>query len=291
MKAASVRFTVVGWWASTAIVNIVLPASLPTQSPSRTIVAQVDHVMIRTNERERIVALLADTLKLPVVWPLPGSTWTFSTGLALGDLNLEITPSQRAIDTQLGDIAFQAVDFDSASDRSKQRGLDPRDPGRYTDSAGVKRWSTLGFRHPFAGTAFFVVKYHQFDMNERRTRFNNALRERKGGPLGLRRIVEFRLAYAPDSLAAARESWERLIGAEKVPSDRFAPPAGPAIRLVSLSGPRASSMLVEVESLAGAKRAAKSLELVLSSHRDSVVLDPARFGGLRFTLVGPSKSP
>lgn len=205
---------------------------------------------------------------------------------------MEITPSQRAIDTRIGDVAFQPVDFAVASPRLKERGLDPRDPGGYTDSTGVRRWSTLGFRHPFASPAFFLVQYHQFDMNERRARFEKALRERRGGPLGLIRIIELRLAYAPDTLAAARQSWERLIGAPSGASSRLlVPPAGPAIRLVPADGSNSSSILLQVESLAAAKRAANSLKLLLSAHRDSILLDPKRFGGLRFTLVERSRSP
>ena len=273
-----------------AFFGLVIPTSQRAQVPSRAVVKQVDHVMIRTNDRERLVGLLADTLQLPVVWPLPGSTWTFSTGLAFGDLNLEITPSQRATETSLGDIAFQAVDFASASRLLKERGLDPREPGGYTDSAGVRRWSTLGFRHPFRGIAFFIVQYHQFDMDQRRARFEDTLRRRRGGPLGLKRVIEFRLGYSPDSLSIVRQSWAPLVDDRVSPAaERLVPPAGPAIRLVPALGPNSSSILVEVESLAKAVRAANSLRLVLSANRDSVVLDPARFGGLRITLVGRSK--
>ncbi|MEO8194904.1 MAG: hypothetical protein ABI681_13720 [Gemmatimonadales bacterium] len=273
-----------------AVSSILLPAVPQAQPPGASVVRQVDHVMIGTNERERLVALLADTLQLPVVWPSPGSSWTFSTGLALGNLNLEITPSRGATDTRIGDLAFQPVDFVSASQRLKARGLIPRDPGGYTDSAGVKRWSILGFRHPFAGAAFFLVQYHQFDMNERRARFQDSLRNRKGGPLGLRRIMELRLAYPPDNLPAVRQSWQRLVVGSRSGADLLVPPAGAAIRILPSKGPNSSSMLVEVESLSAAERTASRLKLVGSVHRDSIVLDPARFGGLRLTLVEPPRA-
>lgn len=261
------------------------------QAPPGAVVTQVDHVIIRTNERERLVAILADTLGLPVVWPQPGSDWTISTGLALGNLNLEIFQSRMPTRTPISELAFQPVDFATTSRRLKERGLDPREPGSYTDSSGVKRWSTLGFRHPFKGATFFVVQYHQFDMNERRARFEKALRDRNGGPLRLRRVRQLRLAYAPGSVEAARESWSRVIGASRAgTSGLFTPLAGPAISVIQAGGQDAGSILVEVESITVAKREASLRSLLKSASADSLVLDPARFGGLRIILVGATKA-
>jgi hypothetical protein len=99
-------------------------------------------------------------------------------------------------------------------------------------------------------------------------------------------VREFRLAYAHESLPGARQAWRRLLGgAGAADSNYFELEAGPAIRLVPEGGSPSGGLLIEVESLARAADAARSMLLLLRSLPDSVVLDPIRFGGLRLTLI------
>ena len=260
--------------------------SAVAQASARPVAKRIDHVMIMTRERERLVALLTDTLQLPLVWPQPGDSWTSTTGIALGDVNLEFVPREQATTTMLGNLAIQPVDLTAAPDQLRERGLVPREPSTQTTDAGTPRWTILGFRHAFQGVSFFLIQYLAFDMNERRTRFDQILRQRQGGPLGLRRVREFRLAYAPEHLPGARHGWRQLLGESgAADSNRFELAAGPGIRLVPDAGPQSGGLVIEVESLARATDAARSLRLLHSSSRDSVVLDPARFGGLRLILV------
>lgn len=262
------------------------PPSVLGQASARPVAKQIDHVMILTRERERLVALLTDTLQLPLVWPHPGDSWISTTGIALGDVNLEIVPRERATTTELGTLAIQPVDLTTASDQSRERGLVPREPSTQTTDSGAPRWTIIGFRHAFQGITFFLIQYLAFDMNERRARFDQVLRQRQGGPLGLRRVREFRLAYAPENLPGARHGWRQLLGGSSAAdSNRFELATGPGIRLVPEVGPQSGGLVIEVASLAKATDAARSLRLLLSSSRDSVVLDPARFGGLQFILV------
>ncbi|MDP9176042.1 MAG: VOC family protein [Gemmatimonadota bacterium] len=265
-----------------------MPDPAATRAPADAVVKQIDHVMIATNERDRLEALLSDTLGLPVAWPAAGTPRTANTlvGLALGNVILELAPRRRASPTELSNFAFQPVDLQTAPDRLTRRGLVPREPATEINDAGEKRWTTIGFRHPFAGVAFFVIQYHAFNMEERRSRFERVHRSGGGGPLGLHRVREFHLSYPAEHLPAARDSWQRLLGAPgSNSSSYFRPAAGPSIRLVEGSGPESSSVIAEVRSLSNAAAAARSLGLLLSVSRDSVVLDPRRFGGLRLVLV------
>lgn len=269
-----------------AAMTLVAPRSAPGQSPGTPVAKQIDHVMILTRERERLVALLTDTLLLPLVWPQPGDSWVSTTGIALGDVNLEFVPSDRVTTTRLGNLAIQPVELATASDNLRQRGLVPREPSTQVTDSGTPRWTIIGFRHAFRGIAFFLIQYRSFDMNERRARFDQTLRQRRGGPLGFRKVREFRLAYAHESLPGARQAWRRLLGgASAADSNYFELEAGPAIRLVPEGGSPSGGLLIEVESLARAADAARSMLLLLRSLPDSVVLDPIRFGGLRLTLI------
>ena len=62
-----------------------------TRRAAGMIVRQVDHVLLATPDNGRtLVSLLTDRLALPIVWPQPGSEWKASTGISLGNVNLEV---------------------------------------------------------------------------------------------------------------------------------------------------------------------------------------------------------
>lgn len=259
--------------------------NVDAQVAARPAIRQLDHVMILTPHHDRLVALFADTLRLPVVWPAPGTPFDFSTGIALGDVNLEFVPPRGAGETRFSNLAFQPNDLATAPAQLRQLGLDPFEPSVETTDAGAKRWTTIGFRQAFRGPGFFLIQYHAFDMDERRSRFDQILRSRNGGPLGLRRVREIQLLYPSSELPAARRAWAQLLGLASAPADdEFQPPSGPRVRLLEGLG-SSSSLLVEVASLAVAEVAARSLGLLSSASPDSLVLNPARLGGLRLTLV------
>lgn len=128
-------------------------SSVVSPEPTDAVVKQIDHVMIATNERDRLEALLSDTLGLPVAWPAPGSARSSNTfvGLALGDVILELAPRRRTSPTEPGNFAFQPIDLRTALDHLGKRGLVPLAPATELNDAGEKRWTTIGFRHGFQG--------------------------------------------------------------------------------------------------------------------------------------------
>ncbi len=257
-------------------------------SQVQAVVKQIDHVMIGTNQFGRLLALLADTLRLPVVWGPPGSDYTDSYGVALGDSHFELMNRDRATDTRLESLAMQPTDIETAQDQLKALGLSPREPFSWSNDAGQKRGTLIGFQHAFEGDGvdYFLVAYHIVNSDARRARFDREFHARQGGPLGLRRVREFRLAYPSSRLALAREGWARLLGPGSSPdSNYFAPRAGAGVRVVRGQGAEASSIVVEVASMSVAEAAARSLRLLQAAFRDSLVLNPDRFGGLRFVLV------
>ncbi len=283
MKKAERQVLVLLWPVFTAL--FIPTRNGEAQVAARPPIRQLDHVMILTPHHDRLVALFTDTLRLPVVWPAPGTPFSFSTGIALGDVNLEFVPRPQVGETRFSNLAFQPHDLGTAPAALRQLGLEPLEPSVETTDAGVKRWTVIGFRKAFEGPGFFLIQYHVFDMDERRGRFDEILRSRNGGPLGLRRVREMRLTYTSSELPAARKAWTQLLGLATAPEgDVFQPPEGPRVRL--LEGPRSSnSMLVEVDSLPIVEATARALRLVAFASPDSLVLDPGRLGGLRITLI------
>jgi len=250
-----------------------------------TIVRQIDHVMILTRERDRLVRLLVDTLQLPMVWGQPGSAFTATTGIALGDINLELVPREDAVDARLTSLALQPVRLATVCDELAARGLVLREPAICAQEPGPRRWTVVGFRHAFEGANYFLIQYLAFDMDVRRAQFAAALQDRQGGPLGLRRVREFRLVYRPDQLAAAELSWRRLLGPPAPAREHyFALGSGPGI-VLSAADSNAATLVVEVESLSHAAVTARALGLLHAAFPDSLVLDRKRFGGLHLILV------
>lgn len=264
---------------------ITLPPATAAQAPPP-IIKQIDHVMILTQERQRLVALLVDTLQLPIVWGGPGSSFTATTGIALGDVNLELVPRDDATPARLTSLALQPIHLPTVCGDLTKRGFVLNTPLVCEENPGDRRWTVVGFRHPFEGANFFLIQYLAFDMDARRAAFQDTLTSRRGGPLGFWRIREFRLAYAPDQLAAAADNWQRLLGSPTLTRPlRFVFNAGPSIVLTEGGGPSASTLVIEVESLERAATAARSLRLVRAESTDSLVLDSVRLGGLHIVLV------
>ena len=54
------------------------------------VVKQIDHIAIRVDDPHYLFALLSDTFRLPVVWPIASYDWILSGGVFTGNVNLEI---------------------------------------------------------------------------------------------------------------------------------------------------------------------------------------------------------
>lgn len=281
------RVRTFGWWSWLFVLASAF-ADPPEASAQQAaaIVTRIDHVMIVTANRNGLVALFADTLQLPVVWGRPGSDFTATTGIALGDVNLEFVPRTGAARALVTRFAMQPADLPTACDELLRRGFDLIEPASCTEDPGQRRWTAVTIRHPFRGAGFFLIQYLNFDMDLRRTRFEQALEARQGGPLGLRRVLEFRITVSTEEMEAMTGSWRRLLGTPvSTQTRRFAPQAGPSVVLMTGGPPAPSTLVVEVESLVRAEKTARSLRLLHAVSTDSLVLDPARFGGLQLILV------
>lgn len=108
-------------------------SSVVSPEPTDAVVKQVDHVMIATNERDRLEALLSDTLGLPVAWPAPGSARSSNTlvGLALGDVILELAPRRRTSPNR-------AWQFRVSTDRPPNSAGPSRQEGSCSSCAGYR---------------------------------------------------------------------------------------------------------------------------------------------------------
>lgn len=254
------------------------------------IVRQVDHVLLMTPDNGRtLVSLLTDRLALPIVWPQPGSEWKASTGISLGNVNLEVfhreppAPGEAPRLPRISSLALQPTDLKVALKELGARGIAhdpppesrPRDPGE-----PLPRWTTVGLSG--FGHGLFLIQYI-FDMDERRLRFDRVLRERDGGPLGVVRVLE--VAIAPNRVDEVRAQWTKLLGpADSRDTDLWIVGDGPRIRLVKAGDARAGNFLLEVKSLKRAAKALRRLGISADTSKRQIRIDPDGMSGLRLIL-------
>jgi hypothetical protein len=265
------------------------PTAIPSPRQAKPIVRQVDHVLFVTADGETLVSILTETLGLPKVWPQPGSTWTASSGIGFGNVTLEVfhrprTPAAEVPKAKgITSLALQPVNLDAALSELRSRGIAHNPPPQGVRAPGepAPRWTTIGLEG--FGHGLFLIQYN-FDMDERRARFDRILREQKGGPLGITRLIEVVIATEqPDQV---RPRWKSLLGpAISSKDDVWVAGDGPRIRLVKTDDPRAGEFVVEIKSLSQATEALRRLRIPSVTTKRAIRIDPDALLGLRLVLM------
>lgn len=264
--------------------------ALSAKTAAETIVRRVDHILLATPDNGRtLVSLLTEHLALPIVWPQPGSDWTASTGIGLGNVTLEVfhreppPPGAPPRVARISSLALQPIDLKVALNELRLRGIahaPPPEPKPRPAGETLPRWTTVGLQG--FGTGLFLIQY-VFDMDERRLRFDRVLRERKGGPLGVVRVRE--VAIAPDRFEEVRAQWMKLLGpSDTGAADLWVVGEGPKIRLVRAGDARTGDIIVEVQSLNRAAKALRRLGISAETTKRQIRIDPQGMSGLRLVL-------
>lgn len=272
-----------------ALIGLASPGVPQATQP---IVRQLDHVLFVTPGGSSLVSLLTDTLRLPKVWPQPGDTWTASSGIGFGNVTLEVfhrpvtPPGEVPRPGRITSLALQPVSLEAAVKELQSRGIAHKPPPEKIRAPGesAPRWRTVGLEG--FGHGLFLIQY-VFDMDERRARFDRILREQKGGPLGIIRVVEVVIATEhPDQV---RLQWNALLGPpiSSRSGDTWIIGDGPRIRLVKTGDTRAGEFVVEIKSLRKATEALRRLGIPSVTTKSEIRIDPKALLGLRLILRKP----
>ena len=270
-----------------------------TRSTSQSI-RQIDHIMIRTGDPRELYAFFADTLHLPVAWPLTSPRAGVMTGgVGFGNVNIEAIqfPGQTDPRPRLLGFAFEPSALDESLIELNRRGLasGERRPLVAAGPDGSKRtlWTNVTLPqfsdsdNPADATIhIFLSEYSPTYVNvdERRARLRAQLVTSGGGPLGVVDVKEVIIGTA--DLETARRLWQKLLApALSATSNMWQIGSGPAVRLVPASENRLQALIIRVASLDRAKAFLRDKQLLGVDAAGQVTIDPAKVGGLDLRLV------
>jgi catechol 2,3-dioxygenase-like lactoylglutathione lyase family enzyme len=263
-------------------------------------IRQIDHIMIRTGDPRELYAFFAETLQLPIAWPMTSPRAGVMTGgVGFGNVNVEAIQVHGQADSRprLLGFAFEPSALDESLIELKRRGLTSgeRRPLVATGPDGSRRtlWTNVTLRQfsdsdsPADATIhIFLSEYSPAYVNvdDRRERLRAQLLNRGGGPLGVVEVKE--IVIGAVDLEAARRLWQKLLDpTPSATSNTWQIGSGPAVRLVPAGGNRVQALLIRVASLERAKAFLRDRQLLGADAAGQVTIDPSKVGGLDLRLV------
>ena len=263
-------------------------------------ILQIDHIMIRTGDPRELYAFFAETLRLPVAWPMtsprPG---VMTGGIGFGNVNIEAIqfPGQADPRPRLVGFAFEPSALDDSLIELNRRGLTSgeRRPLVATGPDGSKRtlWTNVTLRQfsdsddpADAGIHIFLSEYSPTYVNvdERRAHLRSQLINSGGGPLGVVDVKEVIIGAV--DLAEARQLWQKLLDpGPSTTSNTWQIGSGPGLRLVPADENRIQALLIRVASLERAKAFLRDRQLLGADAAGQVTIDPSKIGGLNLRIV------
>jgi catechol 2,3-dioxygenase-like lactoylglutathione lyase family enzyme len=263
-------------------------------------IRQIDHIMIRAGDPRALYAFFAETLQLPIAWPMtsprPG---VMTGGVGVGNVNVEAIqfPGQTDARPRLLGFALEPAALGDSLTELKRRGLTAGEPRPLvaTGPDGAKRtlWTNATLRQfsdadsPADGTIhIFLSEYSPSYVNvaERRARLRAQLVESGGGPLGVVEVKE--VVIGAVDVDAARQLWQKLLDPTPAgTSDTWPIGEGPAVRLVRSNENRVEALVIRVASLERAKAFLRNRQLLGAETAGQVTIDPSKVGGVELRLV------
>jgi hypothetical protein len=270
--------------------------TLATSPPIR----QIDHILIRTGDPRELFALFADTLQLPIAWPLtsprPG---VMTGGVGFGNVNVEAIqfPGQTDPRPRLLGLAFEPSALEESLLELTRRGLTSEAPRPLvaTGPDGTRRtlWTNVTLRQfsdsdsPADATIhIFLSEYSPTYVNvdERRARLRSQLLNSGGGPLGVVDVKE--VVIGAVDLETTRQLWQKLLDPmPRTSSNTWQIGSGPAVRLVSSVENRIQALVIRVASVARTTTFLREKQLLGVDAVGQVTIDPSKVGGLELRLV------
>ncbi|MEZ4702520.1 MAG: VOC family protein [Rhodothermales bacterium] len=262
----------------------------PTPDPDMRLVRQIDHIKLVSGEARGLFAVLTDTLRLPVAWPMTDYGGFVSGGVAIGDVNLEIIQTEEGAPRFTG-FALEPAPLDEVLTELKARGIRHGPPAPYRarqpDGTMQTRWTTVSLPEVSrdAVEVFFCAYTH--DVPARRRSLRDALQALHGGPLGV--VATEEIVYGARDAEAMHAAWERLLAPASDSLGRWSLSAGPAIRVIRADEDEIRSVVLGVRSLAEARRFLEDHDLLGEVRGDTLMLKGMSMALVEAAPLGASR--
>jgi|WetSurMetagenome_2_1015567.scaffolds.fasta_scaffold127118_2 hypothetical protein len=256
------------------------------------VVRQVDRVLVESKDPQTLFSFFADTLQLPVAWPMNQNQSYSTGGVGAGNVNIELfaySGSASPKRTRYCGIAFEPYPLGDALRRLQFLSIPYDKPAPVMStlpngSNGVA-WTTVALPTlSKPGMSIFLYEYSPsfLKVDIRRKQLGNRLMLNRGGPLGLRALDE--ILIGSTTLKKDLSAWSLMIG-KLTDSGSLHPINGPAIRIIADSADQIREITFRVESLSNAKSFLAKSKLLGAKSGNRIYLNSVKLQGLRVALT------
>jgi len=268
----------------------------------RAICRSIDHVMLRTQDTEPLLTLLAETLCLPVTWPLQRSEFASFAWVHVGNTHLEIWAAKNNADLPadcqmplIHGLALEPDDLAFSIAELERQGVDCKQPRPYqtvndggqsvtnfTNSVVLNLSSPncCNFFCEWGEQASIVPWATGIRTRDRHEAEQRRFAELGGGPLGVVRLA--RVGMACPDVEGAKKHWRTMA---QVSANEPLEIDGIALDVWSGDRHQIESLSFEVRSLLEARAFLEHRGLLGSEAARSLTLSEHATGGLVFHMI------
>jgi len=278
-----------------AILALMLAPALSQERTKRKgpVVRQADRILIESSNPASLFKFFAETLKLPIAWPLTEQQAYTSGSVSTGDVVLEMyrhgDRKEAPAKARYTSISFEPYPLEDALQELRIIGI-PYDPAKpyssvLPDGSEGTVYTTVGL--PSLSTQSLPLSLIEYSdqflqVNVRRKQWGNRLLLDGGGPLGIESMHAIVLEAA--NYRNYETEWIRLLGKPDKKGYLHAV-LGPAFRIVPGSVTGIQRIVLKVKSLARAEAFLQEQQLLGDKEKEEIFLKPSAIQGLRISLV------
>ncbi len=271
----------------------------PGRQIMKPVIRQVDHILVETGDPAYLYEFFAETLQLPVAWPIADYSGFTSGAVAAGNVNIEVLrfadpkgPSTGSRpEARFMGLALEPYRLSDCLPQLEARGIPYDTPQTYVstlpDGSQGTLWTNVALtRLSRPELSVFLCEYSSAFLHAeiRRNQLAGQLALRNGGPLGIKLVRE--IVIGTSNLGKYGDEWRKLLTPSRQSSEvLFRAGSGPAIRLAPASSDRIQRIVLEVDSLASAKEFLSEKHLLGAASAEEIAINPSGIQQLSIQLV------
>lgn len=255
------------------------------------VINQIDHILVQSKYAKETFKVLSETLDLPVAWDIKNFKDIFTSGgICFGNINIEILNyakvlrEQKIVPDKDGSIGIAFEPINSIEETVMALNKEDIKHGKiepfseHIHGKNKTLWTNLFLKNLLGKSQIFFCKY-EADIQKRRKRLANDLKNRQGGKIKIEAVKEIVIGYSQNETL---EKWGKISLGEDKLIKGFE--QGPRIRFVKNDADEILSILLKVESIENAKKAIEGNELVMINEKNELILKTTEMQDLGFVL-------